>query len=329
VIRGGLGIFVGLLVTGSSCVSAQVVKVPAATQTAAAQPLSVIRECPNCPEMVLIPAGSFAMGVPKAEDERELNCDCGGGLASAQKPKAHCGCDEDRAETRVHAVRISRPFYLGKYDVTRGQYAAFLLATARTARVPPSPAQTDQYPTVFVTWDDATAYAQWLSKQTGKPYRLPTEAEWEYAARAGTTTARYWGDSIGQQCRYANGRDLSKAADDINPKDEFDTAPCRSGFADISPVGSFQPNGFGLYDMLGNVQQWVEDCHSSKYSSAPTDGSAYLHNEWVGESSCGRVSRGGSWSTPSGQLRAGVRSYGSQDYMGDWVGFRVARTLPP
>jgi formylglycine-generating enzyme required for sulfatase activity len=328
VIRVSLGIFVGLFVTGS-CVSAQVVKVPAPAQTAVPQPLSVIRECPICPEMVLIPAGSFAMGVPKAEDERELNCDCGGGLASALKPKAHCGCDVTKAETLVHPVQISRPFYLGKYDVTRGQYAAFLLATARTARVPPSPAQTDRHPVVFVTWDDATAYVQWLSKQTGKPYRLPTEAEWEYAARAGTTTARYWGDSNEQQCRYANGRDLSKPADDIHPKDVFDTAPCRSGFAGISPVGSFQPNGFGLFDMLGNVQQWVEDCYSLAYSSAPTDGSAYLHNEWVGESSCGRVSRGGSWSTPSRQLRAGVRSYGSQDYSGDWVGFRVARTLPP
>src|ERR1700733_9405941 len=93
------GIFIGLLVTGP-CVFAQ---------TSAPQPLSVIRECPNCPEMVLIPAGSFAMGIPKAEDERELNCDCGGGLASPQKPKAHCSCDEDSAETRVHAVRISRP----------------------------------------------------------------------------------------------------------------------------------------------------------------------------------------------------------------------------
>jgi formylglycine-generating enzyme required for sulfatase activity len=251
---------------------------------------ATLKECANCPQMVLVPAGSFEMGVPEAEPERESS-------------------DDDDARP-VHTVRIGQPFYLGKYHVTRGEYAAFAKATGRKV-VQPGFDQTDDHPVVDVSWEDAQAYVAWLSRTTGKPYRLPTEAEWEYAARAGTVTARYWGDSADQQCLYANGDDAA--------------AKCSDGFVNTSPVGHFVPNRFGLHDMLGNTWQWVQDCHeASGYRGASSDGSAH---ETVSCSS--RVLRGGSWFNDPGRLRAGFRVDVLPTFQFYDVGFRVARTFIP
>jgi formylglycine-generating enzyme required for sulfatase activity len=249
-----------------------------------------LKGCTNCPEMVLIPAGIFQMGVPEAESERE-------------------GVSDDNARP-VHTVRIGHPFYLGKYHVTRREYAAFAKATGREI-VPPPFAQTDDHPVVDVSWEDAQAYVAWLSRITGKSYRLPTEAEWEYAARAGTTTARYWGNSAALQCLYANGDDA--------------TAKCSDGYSNTSPVGHFRPNAFGLHDMLGNAWQWVQDSYEpSGYDGAPPDGSAVEATGWPLH-----VLRGGSWiNAPSG-LRAGLRKGFPADTQDLDVGFRVARTLTP
>ncbi len=255
-------------------------------------PASSLKDCANCPRMVLIPAGSFQMGVPEAESRRENTM------------------DDDKDARPVHPVRIGQPFYLGKYHVTRGEYAAFARATGRNVEQP-SFAQTDDHPVVNVSWDDAQAYVAWLSRTTGKSYRLPTEAEWEYAARAGTTTARYWGDSAAQQCLYANGDDA--------------TAKCSDGYSNTSPVGHFRPNAFGLYDMLGNALQWVQDCYEAYgYGGAFSDGSAHE------TASCSsRVLRGGSWIYGPRRLRAGYRFWSEPGNRNDLIGFRVARTFTP
>ena len=159
---------------------------------------------------------------------------------------------------------------------------------------------------INVGWDDAQLYVQWLSEQTGHAYRLPTEAEWEYAARAGTTTAYSWGNDI--------GRNLANCDGCGSQWDEDRTAP----------VGSFPANAFGLHDMHGNVWEWVLDCWNDTYSGAPTDGSAWLSGN------CGRrVLRGGSWVSYPRNLRSAYRDWyppGIRNYI---IGFRVARTLTP
>jgi formylglycine-generating enzyme required for sulfatase activity len=268
-------------------------------------PGSVIRDAPG-PEMVLIPAGSFVMGIPPQESEREGT-----------------GPDDDYARPQ-HAVTIPRPFYLGKHPVTRGAFAVFARATG-FADAPwqrPGFAQTDQHPIVCVSYEDAVAYAAWLSRETGKDYRLPSEAEWEYAARAGTTTARHWGDGRAEACRYANVADeaLRKVKEDEPDAQRY--FGCDDGFANTSPVGTFQPNGFGLYDMLGNVWERVADHWHDSYADAPEDGSAWT----VGHSRlC--VTRGGSWYSVPGYARAGYRGRYAPGIRNGDVGFRLARTL--
>jgi len=170
----------------------------------------------------------------------------------------------------------------------------------------PGFAQTDRDPVVCVSWNDAKAYAAWLSKTTGKLYRLLTEAEWEYAARAGTTTAWYWGDDLGGGNANCDG--------------------CGSRWDNesTSPAGSFKPNGFQLYDMLGNAWQWVEDCYVGDYRNAPTDGSA------VEAKDCGsRVIRGGSWYHNPPFLRVALRYGNSPGIRDNALGFRLARTITP
>ncbi|CAH2601936.1 PvdO, pyoverdine responsive serine/threonine kinase (predicted by OlgaV) [Rhodovastum atsumiense] len=264
-----------------------------------AAPLEVIRDCADCPDMVLIQAGSFEMGVPRDEDRREGTRD---------------------ADARpVHPVRITQAFYLGKYHVTRGQYAAFAHATGRPVKPPVFP-QADDHPAVNIAWADAVAYAAWLSQRTGRAYRLPSEAEWEYAARAGTVTARYWGDSPEGQCLFANGWDQS-AQSGVS---RAGTPSCEDGYEFTAPVGRFRPNAFGLHDMLGNATQWVQDCWHTSYEQAPADGTADQSGACTS-----RVLRGGSWIHYPWWLRAGYRAGVAADLRLDYFGFRLARSAAP
>ena len=273
---------------------------------------TVFRDCDTCPEMVVIPAGTFRMGSLASEDGRY---------------------DDEGPQ---HRVAVSS-FALGRYEVTRSEYAEFVTATSRgsgdrcfeqwtgrqnTARSWRAPGfvQGGRHPVVCVSWHDAQAYAVWLSEETGESYRLPSESEWEYAARAGTTTSRYWGNSPSSQCGYANGADAAA-------KSRFSgwtVAGCDDGAIWTASAGSYGVNDLGLFDMLGNVLEWVEDCWHEDYREGPTDGRA-----WTVGGDCGRRGlRGGSWIDPPRNLRsAGFRDWSPPSGRGVDAGFRVARTL--
>jgi formylglycine-generating enzyme required for sulfatase activity len=166
--------------------------------------------------------------------------------------------------------------------------------------------QTYRDPVVCVNWGDARAYAGWLSQVTGKSYRLPSEAEWEYAARAGTTTGRYWGDDLKDVCTYANVLEVG-----------FE---CQDGFSNTAPVGKHKPNAFRLHDMLGNVAEWVEDCWNPSHEGAPSDAAARTGGNCVL-----RMARGGSWSADPWRVRAATRGGVSGTTRSIETGFRVVR----
>jgi formylglycine-generating enzyme required for sulfatase activity len=240
--------------------------------------------------MVVVPAGGFRMG-------------CVSGRY----------CEDD--EWPVHEVAVAS-FAMSKYEVTRGEFAAFAAATSHapgectsffvTGSWRDQSWQSDEHPVVCVNWDDAQAYVRWLRDVTGHHYRLPSESEWEYATRAGTTTPWLWGDRAQDRCDYSNA-----AGDD-----------CDDGWRGTAPVGTYAPNGFGLYDMAGNVSEWVEDCRHPNYEGAPRDGSA-----WTRGGDCSRRRlRGGDWflSYTMNHRSASRNSAPSVATMGD-TGFRVAR----
>jgi len=224
------------------------------------------------------------MGIPAVESERG-NAD-----------------SIDKYATPQHPVSIRRAFYLSETPVTRGEYRTCVDANACERSQEPSFAQTDNDPVVNISYKDAKAYADWLSAASGgKDYRLPTEAEWEYAARAGTSTARYWGDDF----------------DDAHPP----TVPLRRH--GTMPVKTFPPNGFGLYDTQGQVWQWVEDCYISGY-----DGGLPADERSRTTDGCDRkVLRGGSWDSGPWYVSAGVRFGFASRFRSTDTGFRVARTL--
>jgi formylglycine-generating enzyme required for sulfatase activity len=202
-------------------------------------------------------------------------------------------------------VTIARPFAVGKTEVTFAEWDTCVVAGA-CAKASDSWGRGEQ-PAINVSWDGAKQYVTWLSKITGKEYRLLKEAEWEYAARAGTTTAYSWGDDIGKGNANCNG--------------------CGSQWDNrqTAPVGSFKPNAFGLYDMHGNVFEWVEDSWHNSYEGAPTDGL-----RWVEDADASiRVVRGGSWYSDPQNLRAADRLGFPTDLRLNNIGFRLARTLNP
>lgn len=302
---------------------------PASAQSLPSKPGTVFHDCKGCADMVVIPAGSFQMGASEAETARE-------GLT----PEA------GSRERPVHKVTIAKPFALGKFEVTRAQYAAFAKATKRpdgavcltwdqkkndwldvqgaTWHDPGFP-QTDKDPVACVSLDDAEAYAAWLSTKTGKHYRIPSEAEWEYAARAGTATARYWGDDATAACAHANVSDLTAAETHPALKTQDGRLlPCTDGYVYTAPVGKFDANAFGLYDMIGNVWEWVEDCYSETYTGAPTDGSA-----WITPNCERRTVKGGGWYARNWFTRAAARSREVKDAHMATLGFRLARDLDP
>ncbi len=250
----------------------------------------VFRDCEACPEMVVVPAGSFVMGSPSTENGRYDNV-------------------EPIWEEPQHRVTIDYQFAVGVYEVTFGEWDVCALSGGCRGHLPPDSGRgRGRRPVIRVSWEDARAYVEWLSRSTGNQYRLLTEAEWEYVARAGTRTARYWGEAESQQCRYANGLDTS--------------APCSDGYENTAPAGSFEPNALGLYDILGNVWEWTEDCWNDSYADAPNDGSAR------DSGNCSvRSLRGGSWLTAPRVLRSAQRGRTHAVNRHTDLGFRVARTI--
>ena len=285
----------------------------------AAAPVPAVRDCIDCPELIVIPSGSFTMGVAPGEELRE-----------------NLGSDFRGRSEPAHVVRV-RGFLAGRFEVTRGQYRRFVEATGRSndgcfvwggdryvldgtkSWRDPGYLQEDTHPATCVSWEDATAYAAWLSALTGKTYRLLTEAEWEYVARAGSVASRPWGDDPSQSCAHANGADRSLAA--VMPAARsWGVLQCDDGYAHTAPVGRYAANAFGVHDMLGNVWEWTQDCWNPGYAGAPADGSAWSTGD------CGmRAVRGGSWDDVPAGLRAAyrvgspviIRVYGR--------GFRIAR----
>ena len=232
----------------------------------------------EAPEMIVVPGGSFKMG------------DVHGGGHKNDVP--------------VHTVTIQKPFAIGRYEVTFGEYDQFAKATNR--KLPDDQGWgRGRRPVIKVSWEDANAYAKWLSEQTGKRYRLPTEAEWEYAARAGKETNYWWGNDLIKGIANCNG--------------------CGSQWdsKQTAPVGSFKPNAFGLHDTAGNVWEWVEDCRHDEYKGAPTDGGAWL--EESGGQCDQRVIRGGSWDSKPEYLRSATRLGTIADDRDNLIGFRLAQ----
>jgi formylglycine-generating enzyme required for sulfatase activity len=252
------------------------------------------RDCPDCPEMVVVPAGSFTMGAPEGE----------------------LGADGDEVPQRK--VTLLKPFAVGKYELTFAEWDACVADKGCKHKPDDASSGRGRHPVFNVSWDDVkNEYLPWLSKKTGKTYRLLTEAEWEYAARGGT--------SVDSQLRYAWG-------DEINHElANYGTQDCCAGFvegrdqwAGTAPVGEFDANPFGLFDMHGNVWEWVEDCYKDSYEGAPSDGSAVSSPDCVAH-----VIRGGSWNDIPVSLRSANRDTGVPGVRDPQFGFRVARSLAP
>ncbi|MDG4601347.1 MAG: SUMF1/EgtB/PvdO family nonheme iron enzyme [Defluviicoccus sp.] len=236
----------------------------------------LFRDCAECPEMVVVPEGLFQMGSPDSDK------------------------DADADEKPQHLVTLAKPFAIGKYEVTFAEWDVCVQSGGCNRYRPDDRGWgRDQWPVINVSWADAQAYAAWLSQKTGKPYRLPSEAEWEYAARAGAKTRYTVGDQITARDANFYGM-LAKAV----------------------KVGSYAPNVWGLHDVQGNVSEWVEDCYHNSYWRAPADG-----RPWVEDKCTSHVVRGGDWLIGPSNLRSAYRNYGEPRYRDSSFGFRVARTL--
>ncbi len=267
------------------------------------------KDCDECPEMIVVPAGSFRMG--------DLN---GGG---------------DPSEKHVRTVSISKKFAMGVFEVTKGQFEAFVTATGHNTGSKcdvresngwnerngkswrdPGFQQTVDHPVVCVNWQDAQAYVDWLNSRTEGGYRLPSESEWEYVARAGTSSKYTFGDSENLLCAHGNvADDTAKAT-----YPDWQVAPCADGYTYTAPVGTFALNGFGLHDIHGNVWEKVQDCWSDSYKGAPTQGGARITPLCIA-----RVGRGGSWDNEPRNVRSASRVMASGRI--SVSGFRIARDL--
>jgi formylglycine-generating enzyme required for sulfatase activity len=292
-------------VEASSSASAETVHAPV-----------TFRDCPGCPEMIALPAGNFTMGSPADERGRS------------------------NVEGAPRAVTIRKPFALGRFEVTVGEFSAFVEETGmavgnacrliekidgdavgwsepKASFMQPSYDASAAHPAGCISWHDAQAYVAWLRRRTGKPYRLPTEAEWEYAARAATAKTFSFGDDETQLCTHARFADLNTPF--------AWRASCRSETATYGPrpVGSFSANAWGLFDIHGNVWEWVEDCWTPIAAEIPTDGSAFTR---AGGCEVG-VLRGGSWASGPTRLRSAARLPQRVGRRDENMGFRVALSL--
>lgn len=244
----------------------------------------IFQDCDDCPSMIVVSEGRFTMGSPDSEEDR----------------------DEDEGPQR--SVNIAK-FAVGRFEVTFAEWDACVEDGGCGGYKPEDKGWgRGKRPVMNVSWNRAKSYVAWLSQKTGKPYTLLTEAEWEYAARAGTTSAYATGETISaEQARFSSGS--SAAA------------------KQTATVGSFKPNAFGLHDMHGNVWEWVEDCWHQNYDRAPKEGSAWFHED---DGSCDfRMYRGGSWYNAPEALRSANRTGSQPGFSISNIGFRVARTLGP
>jgi formylglycine-generating enzyme required for sulfatase activity len=263
-------------------------KVLAAPDELTLKPKQTFKECTHCPEMVVVPPGEFDMGSRPGETDDP---------------------DSIKSENPRHRVTIASRFAVSVFEVTFAEWDACVARGGCDYSPGDQNWGRGKRPVLNISWYDALQYAAWISKETGKPYMLLSEAEWEYAARAGSDTAYYWGDKIGQGNANCDG--------------------CRSQWDDkqTAPVGSFAPNAFGLYDMIGNVFQWVEDCfHTSYDGEPPIDGSAWTMSCPTKEF---RVVRGGSYINYPQNIRAAARRGYSPGFTVNYVGFRLKRALAP
>ena len=234
-------------------------------------PGETFRDCPDCPEMIVIPAGEFSMG-----------------------------SNDTYLEQPIHHVTIPRPFAIGRREITFAEWDQCVAAGACRHNPSDRGWGRGDRPVLDVSWDDTQAYLTWLSEKTGRKYRLPTEAEWEYAARAGTTTPFWWGKDAAEGAANCVG---------CGPGSQSKTMP----------TASFRPNAFGLYDTSGNMAEWVEDCWNDNYRSAPKDGSAWS----VGQCNL-RVLRGGSFANNASLARSAGRFRYDKDVRYFANGFRIA-----
>jgi formylglycine-generating enzyme required for sulfatase activity len=284
-------------------------QVPTDSSATAQNPGTIIRDCPTCPAMTVLPAGRFKQGSAHAES------------ASFEKP--------------LHWVAIGRPLAMSTTAVTVDEFAEFIAATGRDMQgcdtydgewkpgpknswKDPGFIQTGTHPATCASWNDAKAYAQWLSAKTGHRYRLPSASEWEYAARAGGEAIQPWNPNGSGACSNANVADESAA----RRYPGWQVFACDDGYAYTAPVGSFKSNSFGLNDMLGNVFQWTEDCWHADYIGAPIDGSART------DGSCSEHElRGGSWFSTPAYVRANYRNHFAADYRTSTAGIRLVRDM--
>jgi formylglycine-generating enzyme required for sulfatase activity len=274
---------------------------------------TTLRDCAFCPTMKVVPAGQFVQGA-RIDDPN---------ASALEKPQ--------------HSVIIAHPFAIAIDAVTVGQFAEFVAASQRPMEgcdtydgswhvkadanwQHPGFSQTPLHPVVCASWNDAVAYAEWLSKQSGHHFRLPSTAEWEYAARAGQGAVSPWGGNASRACAAANVADQSAG----RRYPGWSVFACDDGFVNTAPVGSFAANGFGLHDMLGNVFAWTEDCWHADYLHAPANGSPRI------DAHCGEHEmRGGSWFSAPAYVRASYRNHFAADYRGSSVGIRLVRELTP
>jgi len=251
------------------------------------KPGDSFKDCPECPEMVVVPPGSFTMGSAAGEQGRDAD------------------------EGPQHNVSMARPFAVGKFEVMFAEWDACVATRACKHKPEDRGWGRGNRPVINISWDHITLeYLPWLTRKSGKTYRLLTEAEWEYAARAGKTTPFSTGHTITTDQANFDGRSIY--GDSAKGQYRRET----------TEVGSFKPNAFGLHDMHGNVWEWVEDCYRNSYAGAPTDGSAVISSVCTS-----RVLRGGSWESYAWHVRSAVRRPDSRQH--SEVGFRLARTLSP
>lgn len=274
--------------------------------------------CDFCPAMVVVPAGTAIVGAAEHDPFKR---------------------DDELPELRI---AVPAPFEVSRYEVTRGQYEAFVRATGRevggdcltdrtqrgnwvidanTTFRDPGFTQSDTHPVACVSWEEARAYVAWLNSETSGGYRLLTETEWEYVARSGTNENLVypWGNEADAGCAYANGFDQTTVAAyagvDRSGYRIFDPMRCSDGLLNTAPVGSLRPNAFGIYDIIGNVSEWVEDCYSPTRKAS------------ADETCAKRVAKGGSWGTLAHNFRIAERLPYAATHRDDSIGIRVARTI--